>query len=60
MTLAVVEQIYLLEHPGPAVTGHLVDDLHCVLHLGVHVEAGLHRGVSTLAQNFTGKPVDFL
>ena len=55
-----MKSIYFFEDPGPAVAGHLVDNLHRVLHLGVHVEASLHRGVSTLAKNFPGKPVDFL
>ena len=50
--LAVVEEVDLLEDPGPAVAGDLVDDLDGVLHLGVHVEASLDRGISPLAKNF--------
>ena len=52
-----VEQVNLLEDPAPAVGGHLVDDLDCVLHLSVDVDAGLHRGVGALAQHLPGQPV---
>ena len=46
-----MEQINLPEDPGPAVCGHLLDDLDCVLHLGVDVDAGLDTGVGPLAQH---------
>ena len=56
-----VEQVDLLEDPAPAVGGHgLVDDLDCVLHLGVDVDAGLHRGVRALAQHLARQPVQLL
>ena len=55
-----VEQINLPEDPGPAVGGHLLDDLDCVLHLGVDVDAGLHRGVRALAQHLARQPVQLL
>ena len=56
-----VEQVDLLEAPAPAVGGHgLVDDLDCVLHLGVDVDAGLHRGVRALAQHLARQPVQLL
>ena len=56
-----VEQVNLLEDPAPAVGGHgLVDDLDGVLHLGVDVDAGLHRGVGTLAQHLARQPVQLL
>ena len=56
-----VEQVNLLEDPAPAVGGHgLVDDLDCVLHLGVDVDAGLHRGVRALAQHLARQPVQLL
>ena len=58
--LAMVEQVNLLEDPAPAVGGHLVDDLDCVLHLGVDVDAGLHRGVRALAQHLARQPVQLL
>ena len=51
--LAVVEKVDLFEDPGPAVAGDLVDDLDGILHLGVHVEASLDRGVSPLTKNFS-------
>lgn len=49
--LAVVECVDFLEDPGPGVPGDLLDDLDCVLDLGVHVDAGLHTRVRTLAQH---------
>ena len=55
-----VEQVNLLEDPAPAVGGHLVDDLDGVLHLGVDVDAGLHRGVGALAKHLAGKTVEFV
>ena len=58
--LTMVEQINLLEHPGPAVSGNFLDDLDGVLHLGVDVDAGLHRGVGALAKHLAGKTVEFV
>ena len=58
--LTMVEQINLLEDPGPAVSGDLLDDLDCVLHLSVDVDAGLHRGVGALAQHLPGQTVKFV
>ena len=47
--LTVMEEINLLEDAGPAVGGHLVNDLDGVLHLRVDVDAGLDRSVGPLA-----------
>ena len=58
--LTMMEQVNLLEDPGPAVCGHLVDDLDGVLHVGVDVDAGLDRGVGPLAQHLPGQPVQLL
>lgn len=55
-----MEQIDLLEDPGPAVCGHLLDDLDGVLHLGVDVDAGLDTGVGALAQHLARQPVQLL
>ena len=55
-----VEEIDLLEDPGPAVPGHLVDDLDGVLHLGVDVDAGLDDGVGALAEYLASQPVQLL
>ena len=55
-----MEKIYLFEDPGPAVSGHLVDDLDGVLHLSINVDAGLDRGVSALAEHFPGQAVEFM
>ena len=55
-----VEQINLPEDPGPAVGGHLLDDLDCVLHLGVDVDTGLDTGVGPLTQNLACQPVQLL
>ena len=52
-----MEQINLPEDPGPAVCGHLLDDLDCVLHLGVDVDTGLDAGVGPLAQHLARQPV---
>ena len=58
--LTVVEEINLLENPGPAVSGHLLNDLDGVLHLGVDVDAGLDRGVGALAQHLTRQTIEFV
>ena len=55
-----MEQIYLLEDPGPAVCGHLFDDLDGVLHLSVDIDAGLDTGVGALAQHLACQPVQLL
>ena len=55
-----VEEINLLEDPGPAVGWHLVNDLDCILHLCVDVDTSLHGGVSTLAKNLSCQSVEFL
>ena len=55
--LTMMEQVNLLEDPGPAVGGHLVYDLDGVLGVGVDVDAGLDRGVGPLAQHLPGQPV---
>ena len=41
VALTVMEQVNLLEDPGSAVGGHLLNNLDRVLHLGVDVDAGL-------------------
>ena len=48
--LAVVERFHLAEDAGSRVSRHLVDDLHGVFLVGVHVDAGLDAGVGALAQ----------
>ena len=55
-----VEQINLPEDPGPAVGGHLLDDLDCVLHLSVDVDTGLDTGVGPLTQDLACQPVQLL
>ena len=52
--LTMVEEVNLLEDPGPAMARHLVNDLDRVLHLRVDVDTRLHRGISTLAKNLPG------
>ena len=51
VALTMVEEVYLLEDPGPAVSRDLVYDLDRVLYLRVDVDTGLHRGICTLAKN---------
>ena len=58
--LTVVEEVNLLEDPGPTVARHLIYDLDRVLHLCVYVDAGLYRGVCTLAKNLPGQSIDLL
>ena len=53
-----VEEVNLLEDPGPAVGGHLVNDLNCILHLCV--DTSLHGGVGTLAKNLSCQSIEFL
>ena len=55
-----MEEVNLLENPEPAVGGHLVNDLNCILHLCVDVDTSLHGGVSTLAKNLSCQSVEFL
>ena len=55
-----MEEINLLEDPGPAVGGHLVNDLDGVLHLGVDVDAGLDGGVGPLAQHLARQTVQLV
>ena len=55
-----VEEVNLLEDPGPAMARHLVNDLDRVLNLCVYVNTRLHGGVSTLAKNLPGQSVDLL
>jgi hypothetical protein len=52
--LTMVEEVNLLEDPGPAMARHLVNDLDRVLNLCVDVDTRLHRGISTLAKNLPG------
>lgn len=54
VALTMVEEVNLLEDPGPAMARHLVNDLDRVLHLRVDVDTRLHRGISTLAKNLPG------
>ena len=55
-----MEEVNLLEDPGPAVARHLVYDLDRILHLCVDVDTRMHGGVSTLAKELTGEAVDLL
>ena len=55
-----MEQVNLLENPSSAVRGDLVDDLDGILHVSVHVDAGLDGGVGPLAQHLPGQPVQLL
>ena len=55
-----MEGVDLLENPGPAVAGNLVDDLDGVLDLCVDVDTALDAGVSALAQNLAGQTVQLL
>ena len=55
-----VERVDLLEHPGPGVAGHLVDDLDGVLLVGPVVPASPDRGISSLAQDLAGQAVQVL
>ena len=58
--LTVMEEINLLEDAGPAVGGHLVNDLDGVLHLRVDVDAGLDRSVGPLAQHLPSQAVQLV
>ena len=58
--LTVMEEINLLEDPGPAVGGHLVNDLDGVLHVRVDVDAGLDRSVGPLAQHLPSQAVQLV
>ena len=53
-----VEEVYLLEYPSPAMAWYLVYNLDCVLHLRVYIDTSLYRGVSTLAKNLPGQSVE--
>ena len=55
-----MEEINLLEDPGPAVSGHLVNDLDGVLHVRVDVDAGLDGGVGPLAQHLARQTVQLV
>ena len=55
-----VEEVNLLEDPGPAVGGQLVNDLNCILHLCLDVDARLPGGVIILAKNFSCQSIEFL
>ncbi len=55
-----MEGVNLLEDAAPAVAGHLVDNLDCVLGVGVDVNAGLHAGVRALPQHLSRQPVQLL
>ena len=56
-----MEQVDFLENSRPAVSGDiLVDDLDGILHVSVHVDAGLDGGVGPLAQHLPGQPVQLL
>jgi len=55
-----MEGVNLLEDAAPAVPGHLVDNLDCVLGLRVDVDAGLHAGVRALPQHLSRQPVQLL
>ena len=58
--LTMMEEINLLEDPGPAVGGDFVNDLDGVLHLSVDVDAGLDRGVCALSQDFSRQTIQFV
>ena len=60
VALTVMEQVNLLEDPGPRVCGDLLDDLDGVLHLSVDVDTGLDRGVGSLTKNLSGQSVQLL
>ena len=55
--VTVVEGLDLLEHPGPAVSGDLVDDLDRVLDVGPDRPACADRGVGPLSQDLPGQLV---
>jgi len=58
--LAVVEEINFLENPGPAVSGHFLNDLDSVFNVCEDVGTSLHRCVSSPAEHFAREPVDLL
>ena len=58
--LAVMEEINLLEDPGPAVRGHLLNDLDRVLDICEDVHTGLHGCVCPLTKNLPCQAVDLL
>lgn len=58
--LTMMEEINLLEDPGPAVGGHFVNDLDGVLHLSIDVDAGLDRGVSALSKHLPGEAIELM
>ena len=58
--LTMMEEINLLEDPGPAVGGDFVNDLDGVLHLSVDIDAGLDRGVCALTEHFPGKTIQLM
>ena len=60
VALTVMEQVNLLEDPGSAVGGHLLNDLDRVLHLGVDVDAGLDWSVGSLTQHLPCQLVQLL
>ena len=55
-----MKQVDLLENPGAAVSGNLLDDLDRVLNLGVYVHAGLDRGVGALSELLPSQSVQLL
>ena len=55
-----MKQVDLLENPGAAVSGNLLDDLDRVLNLGVYVHAGLDRGVGALPELLPSQSVQLL
>lgn len=58
--LTMMKEINLLENPSPTMCGHLINDLDGVLHFRKYVDAGSDRGVSTLAEHFSGKAIQFM
>ena len=60
VALTMMEQVDLLEDPGPGVSGDLLNDLDGVLHLSVDVDTSLNRGVSSLTQDLSCQSVQLL
>ena len=60
VTLAVVERLDLLEHPGPGVPRDLLDDLNGILGVRPDILARLHGSVGPLAQHLSRELVQLL
>lgn len=59
VTLAMMERLDFLKHPGTSVSRDLINDLHGVLEVRVEGCTSLDRGVSALPKNFSGQFVQF-